>query len=225
MDEYQGKVFDYEEKINKEITNGDYPEIAKMHVFLNSNGYGMKPEEVNALIAKYEKEFPNHPNLMFFKKGSEEYEKNLAAKKNVEVGMPFIDISGKDRDGKEIKLSDLVAKNKFTILEFWASWCGPCRAEIPNLKKAYAKYNAKGLEIYSISVDSKHDNWIKALDEENTTWPNSLVEGDFRNPIVGQYGVDGIPASFLISQDGKIVASNQELREFELDRTLSKLIK
>ena len=225
MNKYYEPVTKFEDKHFQDVLKGDYPEIAKMHVFLLSNGRGFDEDQLKKEIAKYEKEFPKNPNLLQFKNTLLDYEKSFAQKKNVEVGKPFIEIVAKDKDGKEIKLSEIVAKNKFTILEFWASWCGPCRAEIPNLKKAYAKYKDKGLEIYSVSVDAKSKDWLQAMNEEKTIWPNGLLEGNFKDPQVIQYGIDGIPASFLISKEGIILASNYDLREFELDRTLSKYIK
>ena len=220
---YEEKVRNYEDKVFQEIKNGDYPEIAKMHVFLlNPN---MELEDLQKEIAKFEKNFGNHPDLISFKKNVEEDIVSRKAQEEVANGKPFKEIIAKDINGKEIKLSEVVKNNKFTILEFWASWCGPCRAEIPNLKKAYAKYKGKGLEIYSISVDSKTEHWTKALEEEKTVWVNVLSANNFNDKYVADYGIQGIPASFLISQDGTIIASNDELREFNLDKTLSQHIK
>ena len=138
----------------------------------------------------------------------------------VSTGSTFKDIQGIDMDDNNIKLSEVISKNKFTVLEFWASWCGPCRAEIPNLKKAYEKYRAQGLEIYSISIDKETEKWLKALQEENTKWIQVLDSEDASK----QYGVSGVPASFLIDQNGKIIATSQELRGADLDKTLSKYI-
>lgn len=144
--------------------------------------------------------------------------------KTVGIGKPFKDIEAKDDTGQPIRLSDVVAKNKYTILEFWASWCGPCRGEIPNLKKAYEKYKSKGLEIYSISIDEKQDKWLKALEEEGTTWINVVDHLGFKGGAPNDYGIRGVPASFLINQDGKIIAVSQDLRGADLDKTLSKYI-
>lgn len=151
--------------------------------------------------------------------------KSEMKQKTVGIGSSFKDIEAKDINGKIIKLRDVVAKNKFTILEFWASWCGPCRGEIPNLKKAYAKYKSKGLEIYSISLDENNSKWLKALEEENTTWLNVVDEAGFKGKAAKDYGVLGVPASYLISQDGKIIISNNGLRGIELDKSLSEYIK
>lgn len=144
------------------------------------------------------------------------------AELTVSEGNQFKDIEGKDVNGNTIKLSEIVTKNKYTILEFWASWCAPCRGEIPNLKKAYEKYKPKGLEIYSISLDMKHDDWLKALKEENTSWTNVVDKlGGIRGEAI-KYGVLGIPTSFLIDKEGKIVETSDRLTDKQLDQTLGK---
>ena len=209
----------------KKVVAEDNPPMAKALASTMISDRDYTAEKILARLAKYKKEIGKSDYITYYEKMMNEFKEMQDNAENVTVGSTYKDIIGKDRNGKDIKLSDLVTKNKYTILEFWASWCGPCRGEIPNLKKAYAKYNSKGLEIMSVSLDSKNDAWIKALDDEKTIWPNVIVEDEFRNPQVVNYGISGIPASYLIDQDGKIVASNYDLREFDLDRTLSKFIK
>ena len=138
----------------------------------------------------------------------------------VAAGKMFKDVHAIDVNGKTVKLSDVIAKNKFTILEFWASWCGPCRGEIPNLKKAYAKYKDKGLEIYAVSLDNKKPKWLQALKEENCPWLNLNDPAAFEGEAAKGYGLSGVPASYLIGQDGIIRVSNENLRGPELEKTL-----
>lgn len=220
-------VIEYEEKIfDNIISNENEKTITKLMALTTSQDWQKYTKEKRIeLLNKYEKELGNHINLNvhrdFLNAESEIYE----MQETVKNGNPYKEISAKDIDGKTITLSELVKNNKYTLLEFWASWCSPCRAEIPNLKKAYQKYKDLGLEIYSVSIDAKKEDWEEALKEEKTTWPNSLLVGDEGKKQVSSYGVQGIPASFLIDKNGIIVASNQELREFELDRTLSKFLK
>ncbi|MBF8455682.1 redoxin domain-containing protein [Kaistella sp. G5-32] len=219
------QVYKIKNNYLKEVVANDNPPMAKAIASTMISDKDYTAEKILARLDKYKKEVGKSDYITYYEKMMNEFKTMGDNAKTVTVGSMYKNVSGKDRNGNEIKLADMVAKNKYTILEFWASWCGPCRGEIPNLKKAYIKYHGKGLDILSVSLDSKNDAWIKALDIEKTVWPNIILEGEFRNPQVAGYGISGIPASYLIDQNGKIVASNYELREFDLDRTLSKFIK
>ncbi|MDB4590908.1 TlpA family protein disulfide reductase [Flavobacteriaceae bacterium] len=120
------------------------------------------------------------------------------------VGKSFDSATVKDREGADINLKEVWSKNKFTMIEFWASWCGPCRDEIPVLKKDYTEYNEKGFEIVSISVDSKESKWLSALDEEKLEWLN----GRDTEKLSIKYGVQGIPANWVLDENGKVVAKD-----------------
>jgi len=111
------------------------------------------------------------------------------------------DIDLKDKDGKSVKLSSL--RGKVALIDFWATWCGPCKAEIPNLQKIYDAYRDKGFEIYSISLDRDKDKWLKGSDD--LKWTSVLDEGGV---VSNLYGITSIPSMFLIDRDGKIVAKN-----------------
>lgn len=206
------------------LDNPDAPILAKVVAI------GETPDEEKYPIEKriemldaYEKEL-GHPSLELNRQrdGYKNLMEGEKTAKTLAPGNMYKDIEVKDANGKTIKLSEVVAKNKFTILEFWASWCGPCRGEIPNLKKAYKKYKSKGLEIYSVSIDEKQEDWIKALKEEDTPWINVVDGSGFKGKMAKDYGILGVPTGFLIGQDGKIVAVSKELRGLDLDRTLSK---
>lgn len=109
-----------------------------------------------------------------------------------------------DAKGKKILSTELYKGKKYILLDFWASWCAPCRKEIPNLKAQYAKYASKGLEIISISVDQSESDWLKALKEEQLSWPNFRdVSG-----IASLYGVRAIPSMFLLDEKGSIIEEN-----------------
>jgi thiol-disulfide isomerase/thioredoxin len=143
---------------------------------------------------------------------------------SVAPGKQFKEVIGQTQDGKELKLSDVIAKNKYTLLEMWASWCGPCRGEFPHLKKAYSHYHKKGFEIYALSLDTKEKAWFKALKEEDVPWVNVVDYKGFDGDGPQKYGVRGIPSSFLIDQNGTIVASGQDVRGFGLDEKLEELL-
>ncbi len=114
------------------------------------------------------------------------------------------DFKVKDKTGKEVSLSELRQGKKYVLIDFWASWCNPCRKEIPNLKKLYAQYNDKGFEIVSISIDQKKADWEKALKEEGLTWPNFLDE----TGVAALYKVKFVPTMYLITADGVMVGEN-----------------
>ncbi len=114
------------------------------------------------------------------------------------------DFKVKDKTGKEVSLSELRQGKKYVLIDFWASWCNPCRKEIPNLKKLYAQYNDKGFEIVSISIDQKKADWEKALKEEGLTWPNFLDE----TGVAALYKVKFVPTMYLITSDGVMVGEN-----------------
>ena len=110
----------------------------------------------------------------------------------------------KDRNGNDITLSNLRQGKKYLLIDFWASWCNPCRKEIPNLKKLYAQYSEKGFEIVSISIDKKKEDWEKALKEEQLAWPNFLDE----TGVASLYKVRFVPTTYLIDSEGVMIGEN-----------------
>lgn len=201
--------------------------LEKMFVLTNSQNFGMfPPEERRRLLTEYKKELGNHRNIEMFISFLDQEDEREKMKGTVSNGATFKPVVGVDINGKQIQLGDVVKKNKYTLLEFWASWCGPCRAEVPHLKDAYAKFKDKGLEIYSFSTDDNASAWKKAIKDDQPNWnTHVLKQGKAGEKILNSYGIDGIPASYLIDQNGKIVANNEELRGIALKETLSKLLK
>lgn len=140
------------------------------------------------------------------------YPESLIGKK-----VPGFSVVG--QDGKEYSLQQLLEGKKYVLIDFWASWCAPCRKEIPNLKKEYAQYHDKGFEIISISTDKVEADWFKALDQEKLVWHNFR---DTDGSISKLYKVQAIPAMFLVDANGVLIAEN--LRGEELANKLSELL-
>ncbi len=142
------------------------------------------------------------------------------AAKTTAAKSTFADFEGQDSAGRTVKLSDYVGRGKYVLVDFWASWCGPCRKETPVIAQAYEKYKDKGLEVLGIFVADKPENLGKAVKELNITWPQMI---DTNNAAGKLYGVRGIPHIVLFGPDGKIVARG--LRGEAIDRTLSEYLK
>ena len=126
-------------------------------------------------------------------------------------------------DGEEVRLEDVLKENRYTLVEFWASWCGPCIAEIPYLKSAYANFRDRGFEILSVNLDEDSEAWKTAsVDEYDIPWINVCDGEAFDSTIAKLYRVKGIPASFLIASDGRRIA--RHLRGESLERKLAELL-
>jgi len=139
------------------------------------------------------------------------------------VGQTFTDIASKTIDGKAAKVSDHVSKNKLTLIDFWASWCGPCMAEMPFVKKAYDQFHSKGFEVVGISLDNDANAWKAAVERLKLPWPQLSDLKGWESESASLYNVKAIPANILVSQDGKIVA--KDLRGDSLTQKLSELLK
>lgn len=140
---------------------------------------------------------------------AEEKQKEAEANKArmYESGAELKDIVMKDQNGAELKLSSL--KGQYVLVDFWASWCGPCRKENPNVVKLYEKYKEKGFTVYSVSLDNNKDKWLEAVKKDNLTWPNHVSElKGWQTSILGDFGVNAIPFTVLIDKEGKVVQAN-----------------
>lgn len=137
------------------------------------------------------------------------------------VGVAAPDFTQPSPEGNNISLASF--KGKYVLVDFWASWCGPCRAESPNLLKAYEQYKGKGFEIFSVSLDDKKDKWLKAVKDDGYTWPQAGDLKGWENAAASLFGISGIPFNFLVDPNGIIVARN--LRGKDLEKKLSELLK
>lgn len=125
-----------------------------------------------------------------------------------------------DTAGNLVKLSSL--RGKYVLVDFWASWCAPCRKENPNVVKAYQQFHDKGFEIVGVSLDTKKDAWMKAIEKDRLTWNHVSDLKGWESDIVKEYGIKVVPTSFLLDKEGKVIANN--LREEALHKKLKEVL-
>ena len=144
----------------------------------------------------------------------------IAKQERLEVGQPFIDFSLQTKDGENVTLSERIGQNKLTLVDFWASWCGPCRHENPVVKAAYEQFHELGFDVVGISVDQDEEAWLKAVEDDQLPWTQVR---DSENKASESYMIYYIPSNFLFDQNGTMVAKG--LRGEDLAAKLDELLK
>ncbi len=140
--------------------------------------------------------------------------------KLLKPGAPAPEIELPDRQGKLLKLSSL--RGKYVLIDFWASWCGPCRRENPNVVALYEKYHKKGFDIYSVSLDNNREKWLGAISQDKLSWSSHVSDLQMWNsPVVSLYGFEGIPFTVLLDKSGNVIEAN--LRGKALEDKLKEL--
>lgn len=172
-------------------------------------------QETSQMKAIYTKMEPKETGSVYYKDLKQLYD----AKKGVEIGEMAPDIDLPQPNGTNLKLSSL--RGKVVLIDFWASWCGPCRAEFPNVKKVYSKYKDKGFEIYGVSLDKDKSAWVNSISSLGLDWKHVSDLKYWSCAPAKVYKVTGIPATVLIDKNGKVIAKN--LRGEELEKKLAEL--
>jgi thiol-disulfide isomerase/thioredoxin len=137
----------------------------------------------------------------------------LIVKAQVKIDQAAPEISLPGVNDSPVSLSSF--KGKVVLIDFWASWCGPCRASIPSVIKLYDKYKAKGFEVFGVSIDNKKKDWIKAIAQDKITYPQVNDKAGWYSKTAEKYGVNAIPNTFLLDKTGKIVAIDLEGEQLE----------
>lgn len=186
---------------------------------------GIEPAEIKAAVTGMAKRFPEHQGVIgvvsqFNTMVAQPEQKPQAAANVPAVGSIAPDITMPDVNGKTFSLSEL--KGKYVLVDFWASWCGPCRGENPNLVEAYNKFKTKNFTVLGVSLDEDKDKWMKAIKDDKLAWKQISDLKQWSSAAVGLYGFDGIPYNVLVDPDGKIIATS--LRGPDLHTKLAEVL-
>ena len=202
----------------RETIDRNRDNICGMIILAETGSMFFTPQEVLAEIDRFPAEWQQRTELTDLRKVMEQ-------RLRTTVGQPYVDISAPNADDEAVSLKSVIENpaNKYVLVDFWASWCGPCLREIPYLQADYEKYRKKGFEIYAVSLDDERDAWVKTIADKQMKWIQVCDFKAFDSPASLDYAVESIPSNFLIRcSDGQIVAA--QLRGKALGEKLEELL-
>ncbi|MCD8178019.1 MAG: AhpC/TSA family protein [Tannerellaceae bacterium] len=174
--------------------------ITPAYILYREYSYRLSADEIESALALMD---PSLNDTEYV----EALKEHVEVLRSVEPGKPAPNFSATSPEGETIELHDRLG-NGYVLLDFWASWCGPCRRENPNVVEAYKKYHSKGFDVFGVSLDRAKDPWVEAIDKDNLTWTHVSDLKFWDSAPAKLYGVRAIPANFLIDPQGNIVAKN-----------------
>jgi peroxiredoxin len=201
-------------KTGKDFVQSHPKNVASIWLMMNELRGRMELGEFQVLFSTLDKSLQQG----MYGQGVQAY---LASVKANSLNIPADDFSQQDMKGQQVKLSSF--RGKYVLVDFWASWCGPCRQENPNVVKAYNKYKDKNFTILGVSLDDNRERWLNAIQHDGLVWTQVSDLQGWQNEVAQQYGVQSIPTNFLVDPEGKIIARN--LRGPELEQKLQELLK
>lgn len=181
--------------------------------------YDENPELFDQVASNLEEAYPNSDYVKQFKKQVVDLKAKQQAAAKTGIGAQAPEIVVQTPDGETIKLSDF--RGKVTMIDFWAAWCKPCRAENPNVVRLYNKYKDKGFEIFGVSLDQDKEKWIQAIKQDGLTWKHGSELRFWQSSFVPAYNLDGIPMTYLLDENGVIIAKG--LRGQQLEAKLQEI--
>lgn len=185
--------------VRKFITNNRSNHVG---LYAANNTLGNFPvAEISEIVAEID------PVILETEPGKK-FQENAREIQKTSIGAKYVDFELYDPNGKPARLSDYAGKGNYVLLEFWASWCGPCKADIPHLKEVYRAYHPEGFEIIGISLDEKKDDWIEAINKFEISWLQFSDLKAFNGEVAKTYKVTGIPTCVLLGPDGTIITRN-----------------
>lgn len=220
---YNQSVGSYENYIIRFIDSTTNPIVA---VFALGYTRQIDPEKLTGTVAGLSKRFPGNATVITVSEQFKQMQAQAAQQKEAEKARPQIgteapDLSMLTPDGKTLSLSSL--KGKFVLVDFWASWCGPCRQENPNVVKAYNAYKDKNFTVLGVSLDKNKAFWEEAIKTDGLAWNHISDLKQWDSDAVGKYAIDGIPYNVLVDPQGKIIAEG--LRGQDLEDKLAEVLK
>jgi peroxiredoxin len=215
-DEYKVLIDEMNEKVYRQYVVENSASPIALYILKQYAGYDIDVPKIEAMFENLSASMQKSPSGVLFKE-------QIEIAKRTMVGAYAMEFTQNDTLGNPISLSSF--KGKYVLVDFWASWCGPCRAENPNLVKAFHAYKDKGFTILGVSLDQpgKQQAWLDAIHKDGLTWTQVSDLNYFNNAVAKQYGIVAIPQNFLLDKTGKIIAKN--IRGDELDQKLREIMK